>query len=73
MINNNIEGEIYIDDNNLPAQENLLVTETSAHSIFNLKFGNRGLWHRRMQKCNNLRAEILTSVSGGVCVIPNCL
>ena len=64
----------YINDINLPAPDNLLVTEAaekSAQRISNGAFFYNGLYHRRMYQCMISISGVLWSVS--VDVILNCL
>ena len=68
-----VEGEIFIDGDNLPAAENIPVPESAVQIIFNSEFGQNGLCHSRMEQYKNSREDILPSIAGGVNVIPTFL
>ena len=66
------EEYIDIDNNDLPAPDNLLVVvqQESAHSIFECEFFQNGLCYRSMDQCMNTRAYLPPGITGGVNVIP---
>ena len=64
-----IEEDISINNDNLPAPDNLQVPEVAANSIFNNKFDHNLFLHTRMYNIMDLTVELLPSVAGGIDII----